>query len=93
MENNKYYIKHKRQNLADFQNDIHRFKFWYDGEKECYCVSGLNVFFNDNDNIPDDVKINVSEAILNLIDKNESKWSVPKGAYRIVGDYCAEEFC
>lgn len=93
MNSNKYHIKHKRQNLADFQNDIHRFKFWYNGEKESYCVSGLNVFFDDGDNIPDDVKVDISGAILNLIDKNESKWSVPKEAYRIANAYCAEEFC
>ena len=88
---NNYHVRHKRQNLADFQKDIHRFKFWYNGEKEACCVSGFDVFFDYEDNIPDEVKANVHETILKLM-KNERSWSAPKGAQEIADAYCAEEF-
>jgi len=88
----KYFIKHKKQTLADFQNDCHRFAFWYDGKDiEVSCYSALSVFF-DNENIPEDVKCEVQEEIFNLIDKNESKWALPKEAYEIADAYCAENF-
>lgn len=89
---NKYHVKHKRQNLTDWQKDVHRFQFWYQGEKEAQCVSGLDVFFDDNDVIPDDVKISVQEYILHLMDTKENTWSVPRGAQKIADAYCAEEF-
>lgn len=88
---NNYHVKHKRQNLTDFQKDIHRFKFWYNGEKEACCVSGFDVFFDDNDIIPSEVKKDVTEFIWKLMSK-ESTWSVPKGAREIADAYCAENF-
>ena len=90
--NNKYGVKHKRQKFSDWQKDIHRFKFFHDGEKEACCVSGLDVFFNDNDDIPEEVKVDVTETIWKLMSK-EHTWSVPKGAREIADAYCAEEFC
>ena len=91
-ENNKYGVKHKRQKFYDWQKDIHRFKFYYNGEKEACCVAGFDVFFDDNDIIPEEVKKDVAETIWKLMDK-ESTWSVPKGAREIADAYCAEEFC
>lgn len=89
---NNYHVKHKRQSLTDFQNDCHRFKFWYNGkEMEASCHRAVSVFFSD-ESIPEDVKCDVQKTIYNLIDKNESKWSVPKGAREIADAYCAEEF-
>ena len=90
---NQYHVKHKRQSLTDFQKDIHRFSFWYNGEKEACCVSGFDVFFDDNDIIPAEVKKDVRKTIWKLMDKNERKWSVPKGAQEIADAYCAAEFC
>ena len=89
---NKYHVKHKRQNLTDFNDDCHRFKFWYDEkEMEAICHRSVSVFFSDED-IPEDVKCEVQKKIYNLIDNNEFKWAVPKGAREIADAYCAEEF-
>lgn len=87
----KYHVKHKRQSIVDFLNDIHRFKFWYNGEKEATCVDSVSVFFND-ENIPEDVKCEIQKEIYDLIDKNERTWSVPNSAYDIADTYCAEEY-
>lgn len=90
-KNNAYGVKHKRQNLCDWQKDIHRFKFFYNGEKEVCCVGGLDVFFDDKDIIPEEVKKDITEYIWKLMDK-ELAWSVPKGAREIAEAYCKEEF-
>lgn len=88
----KYFIKHKKQTLADFQNDRHRFAFWYDGKDiEISCYSALSVFFDD-ESIPEDIKCEVQEEIYKLIDANENKWAAPKGAHEIADAYCADEF-
>ena len=87
-----YNVRHKRQTLADFQKDIHRFKFWYDGEKEVACVNSLYVKFNREDNIPYAVRNEICMIVYELIDKNEDKWSAPLGAYSIADAYCAENF-
>lgn len=88
----KYNIKHKKQSLADFKNDCHKFSFWYNSEKmEVSCYGAVSVFFSD-ESIPEDVKCEVQEEIYNLLDKNEYKWSAPKGAKEIADAYCAEEF-
>lgn len=88
-----YRVKHKRQNISDFNNDCHRFSLWYNGkETEVSCYGAMSVFFSD-ETIPEDVKCAVQKEIYNLIDKNENKWSVPKGAREIANAYCAENFC
>lgn len=89
---NKYHVKHKRQTLEDFQMDIHKFSFWFNGQRTASCVGCVSVFFDDEANIPEEVKTEVQKAIFNLIDKNENKWSVPRGAQEIADAYCAEEF-
>jgi hypothetical protein len=89
---NKYFVKHKRQTLADFQKDIHKFSFWYKGQKTASCVGGVSVFFEDEAAVPEDVKEAVQATIYQLIDQNEGKWSAPKGAQQIADAYCAEEF-
>lgn len=90
---NSYRVKHKRQTLVDFQSDRHRFSLWYGGkETEVSCYGSVSVFFDD-ESIPEDVKCEVQKEIYKLIDKNEYKWSVPKGAIEIADAYCAEEFC
>lgn len=77
---NRFHVKHKRQSLADFNNSCHRFKFWYNGkEMEVSCYCSVSVFFDD-ENIPEDIKQEVQKMVYNLIDKNESKWSIPSGA-------------
>ena len=89
---NKYCIKHKKQTLEDFTKDCHRFSFWCGGkEMEASCYGAVSVFFDD-ENIPEDVQCEVQGEIYKLIDKNESKWSVPKGAREIANAYCAENF-
>ena len=89
---NKYHVKHKRQSFVDFQNDCHKFSFWYNGkEMEVSCYGSVSVFFDD-ENISEDVKCEVQNEVYNLIDKNEYKWSVPKGAREIANAYCAENF-
>lgn len=88
-----YRVKHKRQKLVDFKNDCHRFNLWYGGkETEVSCYGAISVFFED-ESIPEDVKCEVQKEIYNLIDKNENKWSMPRGAREIADAYCAEEFC
>lgn len=84
---NKYYVKHIRQNLKDFKNDCHRFSFWYNGQKEVSCYDAVSVFFDEKDNIPEDVMCEIQNKIYELIEKNESKWSVPKGASEIINTY------
>lgn len=93
LKNNKpYQLKHKRQTLADFNNDCHRFTLWYGGkETEVSCYQALSIFFDDED-IPDNVRDDVQKDIYALIDKNEDKWSVPKGAQEIANAYCEENF-
>ena len=91
---NKYNVKHKRQSIVDFHNDCHRFSFWYDGKKmEVSCYGSVSVFFSDEENILEDVACEVQKEVYNLIDKNEYKWPIPKGAREIADAYCAEEFC
>lgn len=90
---NKYHVKHKRQTLADFTKDIHRFSFWYNGEKEVCCINSLYIAYNCKDDIPDHVREEVRKAVYWLMDNNERKWSVPKGAQEIADAYCAAEFC
>ena len=83
-----YNVKHKRQTLADFKNDCHRFSFWYNGkEMEVSCYGAVSVFFDD-ENIPENVQCEIIKEIYSLIDKNESKWAVPKGAQEIADAYC-----
>lgn len=87
-----YIIKHKRQTLVDFNNDCHRFSLWYGGkETEVSCYDAVSVFFED-ESIPEDIQREVQEEIYKLIDKNEDKWSVPRGAREIADAYCAENF-
>lgn len=88
---NKYHVKHIKQNLDDFQNDIHRFSFWYNGQHCASCIGAVTVLFHD-DNIPEDVGFEVEKKIYQLIDTNESKWALPYGAQEIIDAYCAEEF-
>lgn len=89
---NKYHIKHKRQTLVDFNNDCHRFSFWYGGkEMEASCYGAVSVFFDD-ETIPEDVQCEVQEEIYKLIDKNEDKWSVSRSAQEIADAYCKENF-
>ena len=91
-KNKPYRLKHKRQTLVDFNNDCHRFTLWYGGkETEVSCYQALSIFFDDED-IPDDVRDDIQEDIYALIDKNEDKWSVPKGAQEIADAYCKENF-
>ena len=89
---NKYCVKHKRQTLSDFTKDCHRFSFWYNGkEKEVSCYGAVSIFFDD-ESVPDDVKYEISVMVYKLIDKNESKWSVPRGAQEIADAYCEKNF-
>lgn len=90
---NKYHVHHKRQNLKDFQNDIHWFHFEYNGNR--YMASCQNATFVDFDNediLPEDVMCDVQKTIYEMIDKYEKTWSVPKGAQEIADVYCKEEF-
>ena len=85
-------LKHKRQTLYDFQNDCHRFSLWHNGkETEVQCYSHIDVFFDD-ETIPEDVKYNIQKKIYELIDTNEPRWTLPKGAQEIADAYCAENF-
>ena len=87
-----YSLKHKRQTLSDFQNDCHRFSLWHNGsETEVQCYGHVSVFFDD-DTISEDVKYEIQKKVYELIDENEHRWAVPKGAQEIADAYCAEEF-
>lgn len=89
---NKYHVKHKRQNIIDFNSDCHRFSFWYNNkEMEASCYGSVDVLFNDG-TIPEDVKCEVQNKIYQLIDKYEYSWSVPKAAQEIADKYCKENF-
>lgn len=84
-------LKHKRQTLADFQNDCHRFSLWFNGkETEVQCYGLVDVFFDKS--IPGGVMTEVQKKVYELIDENEARWTVPKGAQEIADAYCAEEF-
>lgn len=85
-------LKHQMQTLADFQNDCHRFSLWFNGrETEVQCYGLVDVFFDD-ETIPMDVKCEVQKKVWELIDENERKWTVPKGAQEIADAYCADNF-
>lgn len=85
-------IKHKKQTLADFQNDCHRFSLWHNGNvSEVQCYGLVDVLFDD-ETIPNDVKCEVQEKVWELIDKNDHKWAVPKSAQEIANEYCVENF-
>ena len=99
--NSKYQMKHKRQTLTDFNNDCHRFSFFFDGkEREAICYDAVSVFFDDEDTdgkaalppIPENVKGEIVDEIYALIDKNEGTWSIPRGAQAIADAYCEENF-
>ena len=83
--NNKYKIHHKRQTLENFKKDIHEFHFEYNGDRIAACVGALTVTFDDD--IPEDVQYEVEQKIYEMIDKYETKWSLPKGAEEIAKAY------
>lgn len=86
------YLRHKKQAITDFQNDCHRFSLFVNGkETEVQCYGLVDVLFDD-ETIPMDVKCEVQKKVWELIDENERKWAVPKGAQEIADAYCAEEF-
>lgn len=92
MKKNKYNVHHKRQTLENFQKDIHEFHFEYNGDDRIVsCVSATTVIFNDKD-IPDDVQAEIQNIIYEMIDKYESKWTLPKGAKVIADAYYAENY-
>lgn len=92
-ETNRYYVRHVRQSLDDFNKDIHRFTYILDGVKrKASIVGNVSVFFENENDIPDTVKYNVQEKIYSLMNKYEKRWSVPNGAQEIADSYCAEEF-
>lgn len=83
-------VKHKRQTLNDWQNDIHRFSFWYDGkEREAICIGALTVDFDGY--LPDKVRTEVADAVYLAMDKKEETWSLPKGAKEIMDNYFKDE--
>ena len=85
-------LKHKRQTLADFENDCHRFSLWFNGkESEVQCYGLVDTHFDD-ETIPYDVMCEVQRKTWELIDQNEHRWAVPKGAQEIADAYCAENF-
>ena len=86
-------IRHKKQTLADFQNDCHRFSLLYNGKQsEVACYGACDVLFDDK-SIPEDVLCDVQQVIWSLIDMNENRyWAVPDGAQEIADAYCAENF-
>lgn len=88
---NKYNVHHKRQTLANFQKDIHEFHFDYNGEDRiAACVGGFDVIFDDD--ISEDVELEVTNKILDMMEKYERHWRVPKGAQEIADEYCREMF-
>lgn len=87
MNKTRYKVRHIRCNMNDFNIDRHRFRFEYNGNEEiANCISGTTVTF-DNDNLPDDVKLEVTEIIYKKMDKEESKRRYPDEAYDIVDEY------
>lgn len=90
---NKYFVKHKRQTLEDFQMDCHRFTFWYSGRHHSVaCFHSANLRFVD-ETIPEFVKLAVQDVIYRMIDNNGHKWAVPKAVQAIADRYCAASFC
>lgn len=89
---NTYGVKHKRQTLEDFQKDIHRFTFFYNGQKELICVSGFDIFFDEEDSIPEGVQHSIARYVWYLMTTRENTWATPAGAQKIADAYCAEEF-
>lgn len=90
---NKHHVRHVRQSLDDFNKDIHRFTYIYNGEKQNASIIGnVTVLFADESNIPDTVKSDVQEEIYKRMDKKETQWIPPKGAKEIADAYCAYEF-
>lgn len=87
---NIFNVRHKPQTIEDFQKDIHRFTYSYNGVKEASCVSRLSVFFDDK--LPEAVETEVRRYVWYLIDTQEDKWSLPNGAKELADAYCAEEF-
>ncbi len=87
---NIFNVRHKPQTIEDFQKDIHRFTYSYNGVKEVSCVSRLSVFFDDK--LPEEIETEIRRYVWYLIDTQEDKWSLPCGAQEIADAYCAEEF-
>ena len=87
-----YHLRHIACNMNDFQNDCHRFRFEYkEKEYTASCYGKITVVF-DNDNLPEEVKEDLTNMIYAKIDKEENKWRYPEEAYRIVDEYYEEEF-
>ena len=89
---NRYRIRHSRQSLNDFINDNHVFTFRFRGQlHRATCHASCFVSFENND-LPENVKCEVDQAIYELVRKREASWILPSGAQEIVDRYCAEEF-
>ena len=93
MNKPKYNVRHIRCNMDDFHMDRHRFRFEYDGKE--YVVPyyhAITVVFGDNENtIPEHVKEEIESIIWNKIDKEETTWRYPEGAYKIADAYAENE--
>ena len=88
-------IRHIRCNMADFNADRHRFRFYYNGEEHIAQIyMAFHVIFDEKDEqtIPESVLCEVADEIYKSVRKNEANWRYPDEAYEIADAYCAEEF-
>lgn len=88
-------IRHIRCNMADFNADRHRFRFFYNGaEHIASCYMGCDIHFDEitKQIVPQNILFEVGDAICESVAKNESRWHYPDEAYEIADAYCAEEF-
>lgn len=88
-------IRHIRCNMADFNADRHRFRFFYNGEEHiAHIYMASQAIFDEEDerNIPESILCEVAEAMSESVLKNEARWRYPDEAYEIADAYCAEEF-
>ena len=84
---NKYKVRHIRQSINDFQMDIHRFKYTYNGvEHEANLIGAVTVHFKDF-NPPQNIQEEVMDYIYKLFDAKEKDWNPPKRAYELAEYY------
>lgn len=89
----KYNVKHIRCSMEDFNYDRHRFSFIYNNKRyEVSCYHSFNIFFENEKEIPENVRLSISLIICDKIDKNEMKWAYPDKAYEVADRYCKENF-
>ena len=85
-------VRHIRCNMDDFYADRHRFRFNYNGKEYVVpCYGAVDVVLDEISNeVPENVLLEVQEAIFKKIDKDEKNWRYPQEVYDMADEYARE---